>query len=128
MTTETPKTEASGAGITAPLQLLAKPRNLPIRWVDQGDKTPNPANVIGLQLSPDGLILTFGFAAPPLLSGPPESQQTELDSIEEIEGVPHSRILLTIDRFQELAAVVNQTLKVLVENRVIAASNVEGEQ
>jgi hypothetical protein len=123
-----PENKASASGGIPPLvQVLTQPRILTVRWSDEGVNIPTPANVVALQLSPDGMILTFGFASPPLLTGSAEAQQKAMESIDEVVGIPHSRVLLSFDRFRELAAIVDQTLTVLVDNGMIKDATAKGE-
>jgi hypothetical protein len=50
-----------------------------------------------------------------------------MESIDEVVGIPHSRVLLSFDRFRELAAIVDQTLTVLVDNGMIKDATAKGE-
>ena len=94
---------------TLATSLLLTPMQLAIRWNDDTVKSPTIANVMAIQLSPDGVIITFGAAVPPLLSGTAEEQQAAVENLQEVTAIAHAKVILPFERFRELANAIQLT-------------------
>jgi len=96
---------------TTPLEMLPAPVALRVTWSEEGGPlTPLPTNLSAIQLSHEGLILSFGFGAPPLLSGPAEEQQEKMAATTELVVAPHTKLLFSPDKLRELIGMLEQAL------------------
>jgi hypothetical protein len=84
---------------------------LPLIWPDVNDVSVLMSNVHLLQISePDCAVLTLGQAAPPVVLGTPEEQQTMVRAIGGVSVRAICRVSMTRVRVAELAAGLNQLL------------------
>jgi hypothetical protein len=83
---------------------------LPILWEDDESVQPMPSNAFLVQMVPEGILLVFGFAKPPILTGTPEEQQVEAQAITGITVRPGLRVLLPLQRVEELSNLLKSVL------------------
>lgn len=84
---------------------------LPLIWPDVNDVSVLMSNVHLLQISePDCAILTLGQAAPPVVLGTTEEQQTMARAIGGVSVRAICRVSMTRMRVAELAAGLSQLL------------------
>lgn len=88
-------------------------RQLPVKWENSESAPIIPVNVFVSQATPDGIIVSLGFATPPLLQGTPEEVQAKFGSIDEIRVTPDARLILTPARFKDLIAKLTELQTVM---------------
>jgi len=117
--------ETPGSAADSPLLIQ---KELDIVWDDSAIPSPQMANMVAVQLTPDGVILTFGLATPPLLVGNAKQQQAAVDALHEVTAHAHSKVILSPARFQEFMVAMAKTTAALIENGVLDPTGGEVQQ
>jgi hypothetical protein len=102
MTTDNP-------GVTP--HVIGSPKNVPLRWQDSDEPSPQVANAFQLQLTPEGLLFVAGFAKPPLFSGTLEEQAKQAQALDSVTVRPNLRLLIGYHHVQSLTAAFQQALE-----------------
>ena len=99
-----------------PEQLRPELKQVTVKWPD-ASLLPlvSLVNVFTLQATQDGVIVTLGEVAPPMLTGTPEEQQEALRQVEALEARPVFRFVLTPARVQELMAALGQAWVIMLQ-------------
>jgi hypothetical protein len=105
MTTE----NSTGPQLIQPAEL----RQVPIVMQMSSNLTPLPCNAFSLRVTPDGILLTAGFAVPPLFVGQPDEQRAQMESIDHIEAKPLADLLIPLNRLPYLVQMLTQTQEIL---------------
>lgn len=82
-------------------------KNLPIDIDSSDTLIPLPANAFAVRFTPEGILFTFAFAVPPLVTGDPIQQKATLDALTSIKARPVADILIPFGRVPFLVSVVN---------------------
>lgn len=80
-------------------------------WDDAIETMPTlAANVFSVQVTgagaPEEVVMSVGYAAPPVLAGTPEEQQRQAASLESVTIRPVVRLSMTPGRLRELLTVL----------------------
>lgn len=84
---------------------------IPVTWIGLDDVPVHYANQFVCQFQPDEFILSIGNLTPPMLLGPPDEQQKQLQQLAYVPIRPIARIAMTPSRLRELIQVLQQNLQ-----------------
>jgi hypothetical protein len=93
---------------------------VPVTWGDVSELPVLASNQFAVQVDvdsagqPDSLILTFGHAGPPIVSGTAEEIRTQTEKISQVTVQPLMRLQISIKRAAEFSAVLQRTLAILL--------------
>lgn len=84
---------------------------LSVEWIGAEEATIHFANqALGQIVQRGEIVLTFGQAVPPILSGTPEQQVEQVRQISSIQAKTVARLVLTPERVRELVDILQVTL------------------
>ena len=86
-------------------------KEVPLIWVGLDELPVQTATHFVVQISgPEELIFTIGHVAPPMLTGTPEQQIQQAESVAFVQGRPIARVGLTTNRIRELIKLLEEAL------------------
>lgn len=91
------------------LVVASAQREIPVSVRPNTTLIPQPTNVFALQLTPEGVVLTAGFALAPLFKGTPAEQRSQMDAMQEIEAEPSVRLLIPFHSLPQLIQMLTET-------------------
>ncbi len=90
---------------------MTRPRQVATHWDAATQGIPTlAANVFSLQITgsgePEEVVMSVGYAAPPIFTGSPEEQQRQAEALEAVVITPVVRLSITPGRLRELLGLV----------------------
>lgn len=93
---------------------------VPVTWADVSELPVLASNQLAVQVDmdsagqPDSLILTFGHAGAPIMSGTPEEVRAQTEKVGQVTVQPLVRLQISIKRAAEFSAVLQRSLAVIL--------------
>jgi hypothetical protein len=94
-------------------------KNVPVEITSSDTLIPLPANAFAVRFTPEGVLFTFAFAVPPLVTGDATQQKEALDALTSVKARPVADILIPFGRVPYLVQVVN-TISEQIQQQGIA--------
>lgn len=77
-------------------------KNVPLEWPqDANQQAVAMTNVMAVQATQDGLIVTFGQASPPLLTGSDEERKQNFDAMKSVAPAVLGRFIIPTNRLAD---------------------------